>query len=514
MFKALTSKNTIFDRVVYGSVFSILRSVTGAVSNFLLARWLGPSTFGDFAFLLASFLAFRSLIDFGLSHAFFTFFSEQKRGKNFLFFYWGWIFFQFFLIASLISLVIPEVFLQTLLPDQPRHFVLFAFMAVFAQGTIWATLVQMAEAARETVLLQMAGLFVAVFHLCLLSSLYLTNALTISAIFAVIFLEWIVATFLIVTLFRHRIVTSISTDIKEDISKVAKEVLVYCLPFIPYTLISFAHDFFDRWLLQTWGGSAQQGLFAVSQQLSIVSVLLITSMMRVFWKEVAEANNERDLSRLATLYQSVNAGFFLFAVVISCYFLPFSKTIITVTVGEAYAGGHWTLALMLVYPIHQTLGQIVLTFFFATRMVAVSSAFGIFFMVAGSALSYFLLSPVGLNMSATGHASLAIASKLVAIQFIQITLMQFYLAKKFNWTFSFVGQLKVFITLLATGALSRYVAWLLVSNFGWLAEMITAGIFFGCAVVVLIKIHPNTVGLSPRQIYDFKAQISQFLQRK
>ena len=103
-------------------------------------------------------------------------------------------------------------------------------------------------------------------------------------------------------------------------------------------------------------------------------------------------------------------------------------------------------------------------------------------------------------MSATGHASLAIASKLVAIQFIQITLMQFYLAKKFNWTFSFVGQLKMFITLLATGALSRYAAWLLVSNFGWLAEMITAGIFFGCAVVVLIKIHPNTVGLSPTNI--------------
>ena len=113
-------------------------------------------------------------------------------------------------------------------------------------------------------------------------------------------------------------------------------------------------------------------------------------------------------------------------------------------------------------------------------------------------------------MSATGCLARD-RRKLVAIQFIQITLMQFTW-QKFNWTFSFVGQLKNLSHFLATGALSRYAAWLLVSNFGCLL-MITAGIFFGCAVVVLIKIHPNTVGFSPRK-YMISRRNIQFLQRK
>ena len=61
------------------------RVLIGLLNGILLARWLGPESYGTFAFLTVTFLAVRQLTDLGSSNAFFTFLSARKRSLDFIF---------------------------------------------------------------------------------------------------------------------------------------------------------------------------------------------------------------------------------------------------------------------------------------------------------------------------------------------------------------------------------------------------------------------------------------------
>lgn len=495
-----SSSKSISNRIAYGSVLSVVRAIVGAMSNFLLARWLGPGGFGDLAFLLATMLAVRSLIDFGTSQAFFTFYSERTRGYNLLWFYWGWVSIQLLLLLLLIKWLLPPTYLELFWPGQPRNLALLAMLAVFAQGTVWNALSQMAEAAKETILIQSVALCVSVIHLLLIVGLKGADSLSVTTVFSVVAFEWVSASIFVVLKYRHSVVSTICSSEKESVQSAAKEMLLYCLPLLPYTIASFAHDFLDRWMLQAWGGSEQQGIFATSLQLSAIFIVLITATMRVLWNEFAEAHHNTDIKKLGELYHSSAMGLFFFSALISCFLFSFSDVILAFTVGEAYASGALTLSIMLLYPMHQVLGQIVTTCFLATRLVLATSLFGIAFLVLGTAFTFILLSPDFYGAGMGANASLVIASKMLLIQFVQITCMQFYLSKKFSWRLNLVSQMRTVLILLVLGWCSSRVGGWLVGSLGAIPDMFLSGVLYMTCVMGILYARPEFVGTSEKGI--------------
>ena len=69
-------------------VANLARALLGLINGIPLARWLGPQSYGTFAFLTVTFLAVKQLTDMGSSNAFFTFLSSRKRSLDFILFYW------------------------------------------------------------------------------------------------------------------------------------------------------------------------------------------------------------------------------------------------------------------------------------------------------------------------------------------------------------------------------------------------------------------------------------------
>src|SRR4051812_34704449 len=61
------------------------------LTGVFVARGLGPEEFGNFNFLLGTFLAIRQLMDVGTSTAFYTFMSQRPRGADFLKIYGAWM---------------------------------------------------------------------------------------------------------------------------------------------------------------------------------------------------------------------------------------------------------------------------------------------------------------------------------------------------------------------------------------------------------------------------------------
>jgi len=74
----LFNSERIASRFLFSISFNIIRGVFSFLAGLYIAKGLGPVEYGNFTFLLGSFIAIRQLIDLGTSSAFFTFISQKK----------------------------------------------------------------------------------------------------------------------------------------------------------------------------------------------------------------------------------------------------------------------------------------------------------------------------------------------------------------------------------------------------------------------------------------------------
>ena len=121
-------KSSIKSRFAISLFVNVLKGFLSFITVLVLARGLGPVLYGDFAFLLGSFVAFKSLLSMGTSNAFYTFMSQNPRGGKFLAVYGGWQFIQFFLMILFIWVLAPDEWIKNIWVDQknspmaePKH---------------------------------------------------------------------------------------------------------------------------------------------------------------------------------------------------------------------------------------------------------------------------------------------------------------------------------------------------------------------------------------------------------
>ena len=297
----------------------------------------------------------------------FLHFCLLEKSLDFILFYWLWLLIQALVLTALILVVIPKDLFITIWGDNQRLLVMLAFLATFMQGSVWFAVSQMGESERLTVAVQAIATFVMMMHLVVIVAFFLFNYLTLSALFIAIFLEWLFGSFLLLYVYFRKSNRSLPKENNESFRSIFAEYYIYCIPFIPYAVVSFFHDFLDRWMLQTWSGSKEQAYFALAQQICALSMLAVASILRIFWKEVSEAKENKDFEKLRLIYETATKMMFVIATSISLFMIPFASDLILLTVGSSYLLGSDTLLILLLYPSYHALGQICITMFLATE---------------------------------------------------------------------------------------------------------------------------------------------------
>lgn len=485
------------------------RVLLGVLNGILLARWLGPESYGTFAFLTATFMAVRQLTDMGSSSAFFTFLSARKRSLSFVLCYWLWLLGQAVVLTALIVVIIPKDLFETIWSDSERLLVILAFLATFLQGSVWATAAQMGESERMTIAVQSIATFVMAMHFVVIVAFYIFEYLTLSSLFLAISLEWLVGSAFLLYIYFKRSNRMLRTENSESFSSILAEYYTYCIPFIPYVLVGFFHDFLDRWMLQTWSGSKEQAYFSLAMQISAVSMLAVASILRIFWKEVSEAKENKDFVKLRLIYEVTTKLMFIIATSVSLFLIPFASDLIVLTVGSSYLSGSNTLLILLIYPSYQALGQICGTMFLATGMTRANTVIGVSFMLIGLMVTYFLLAPSEYYIPGLNLASKGLALKMVVVQFIQVNMMAWYIAHYYKWRFHFYHQVGVFIGCFLLSFISEYiVSVLVISEVNVVFELAFSSIIYFGIIFSLIYKFPSLVGLTKKSMLGF------FLKRK
>lgn len=490
-----------------------VRAVLGLVSGALVARGLNPSGYGDLMFLLGSFVALRSLLDMGSASAFYTFLSRRARGPRFYVSYISWLALQFLITLSLVAFVIPQNLFEAVWMGQNREVVAIASLAAFMQQQVWQMVSQIGESMRKTVKVQLLNLAVATTYLIAAWLLLIFDRMSAENILILIICQYAIATALAHRLLKHHGDQAAGSE--ATVKQIILEYWVYCKPLAALSLVSFLYDFADKWLLQKFGGAAQQGYFQIASQLANISLLATTSILSVFWKEIAAAWARQDCTRVAALYHKVTRGLVMLGAVITGLLLPWSEQIVLIALGHPYAHAWPVLAIMLLYPIHQSMGQIGGTMFLAMGQTQQYMRASAAIMLTSIPLSYLVLAPTqaewvpGLDMGAIG-----IAAKMVLVGIISVNIQAWMIARHGGWKFDWPFQLVGIPAIIGAGFVSKSFAGLLwelhnLKLVELLAPMIVASLIYIILVMRLFWCLPWIIGMEKAELLVLHRRLKQ-----
>ena len=443
------NKNSISSRFLVSFANNSLRTIISFVTGFLIARWMGPEDYGRMAFLIATFMAIKQLLDMASSGAFFTFISRKKRSKYFVGLFWRWILIQLLISIIIIGFILPEGVINYIWEGESRTLVLLALVAGFMQNTTWPIASQMAEAQRETLNVQKLNTIVTFIHFFVVIILWLFNQLVIPILFIVIAFEWGIASWLAAKMYKNE---KLDKNYKEDtVQSVWKEFWGYCLPFIPYSWLGFSHDLADRWMLQHWSGAIEQSYYAVSRSFSLIVLIATSSVLNIFWKEISEATHNGNYELVKKLFHNVVKVLYLLGAIVAGSLFPWASEILYLTVGGEYAAAEFAMMIMLLYPVHQSIGQVSSSFLLASGNQKATVVIGIPFLIISFVASYFMLAPKNLVIPGFELASSGLALKMVIMQFIQVNVTMWWIARVFKWRFEWTSQFLVLVLTIFLG---------------------------------------------------------------
>lgn len=487
--------------VRYGAtvVVSVARTGVAFLTGILVARALGAAEYGKLYFLLGTFLAVRQLLDGGAASAYFTLLARQPGNLRIVAVYLAWIFLQFGVTLVIVAALLPDFALAQVWLGESRSTVVVACGASFVMLQLWGLLDSLGEARRKTVIVQGATLTQAFVHLALVTVASRRGWLDARAVLWMLMAEYLVMAAFVWRLLR---VGGSDSGRGED-RAVIRDFIAYCRPLVLYGWAGFAYDFTDRWMLQHFAGAAQQGFFAVGQQFSAVVLIATTSLLKVFWQEVAAASHEANIARVRALYTSATRGLYFGGAWLSCLVVPYSREILSWTVGDAYMSAWQCLALMFVYPVHQSLGQISGIYFYATGRTRIYSRIGIATMLGSLPITYVLLAPTTAPVPGLSLGAVGLALKLVALQLLAVTAQTYVIAREGGWSHDLGRQAAILAGLLAITFTSWWVSGELL-GIGLVevrpiqAVVLGVGLFVG-STLLLLRARPDLAGLTAGQ---------------
>ena len=400
----------------------------------------------------------------GTASAFFTFMSQKSRGKKFVASYVAWQFLQFSISLIFIGLIFPNAWINILWLGQQKELVLLAFAAVFMQQQAWQTVIQIGESMRLTYRVQIMNLCLAAAHIILITAMWQLGLMSPKFIFGLITTEYIIA----ILIACKVIPLGQLPDDPLNGKALFKEYRTYCTPLFFYSLIGLVYEFADRWLLQNFGGSEEQGFYSIGYHFSVISLLLTGSMFNIFWKEISEAYENKNNERIIHLYQKACCLLYFFAVVISALLIPWSEEITRIALGPAFVQGHLVVSVMFLFSAHRTLGMINGAMLLATGKTRVHLISGGIFMGISIPVSYFIQAPTTVALPGLGLGAMGMAVKVIVFNIFMVNTVTWWIGKEFDKKFDWIYQV-------AGMGGTLFLGWLSYT----LAEQLAAGLSLG-----------------------------------
>jgi O-antigen/teichoic acid export membrane protein len=471
--------------------------VIGLFTMAIIPRGLGPKAYGDFSFLTDFFNQLIGLFTLATSIGFFTKLSQRQNEFGLISFYGQFtaiaIIAMFFFIGGSQLIGVSK----TLWINQNMMYV---YMAALFSVLTWLVMLmtQVVDAYGLTVSTEIAKIIQKLIGVFIVLLLFFANQLNLAnffyynyliSILLVLAFLWIIGNNSL-SFFRNWRLS------KEQIKNYSKEFYNFSHPLFLYAIIGLITGVFDRWLLQKYAGSVQQGYFGLSLQIGAICFIFTSAMTPLITRELAIAHKDNDIKEMARLFRRYIPMLYAIAAFFSCFASVQAEKITSIFAGKQYLNAVIPITIMALYPIHQTYGQLSGSVFYASGQTKLYRNIGLIFMILGLPVLYFALAPVnqlGFNAGATG-----LALKFLLIQFIVVNVQLFFNSKylKLNFLKYFGHQIICVGLFLGIAFISKIIIDLLIQvNDNIILGFLMSGILYSVLIILLVYFFPAIFGL-------------------
>ncbi|MBF0465917.1 MAG: hypothetical protein HQK94_12635 [Nitrospirae bacterium] len=287
----------------------------------------------------------------------------------------------------------------------------------------------------------------------------------------------------------------------QQIKLYLNEFYRYSQPLFIAAVVSLIADIIDRWLLQVYRGSVEQGFYSLSSQIGIICFLFTGAMIPLITREYSIAFGNRDTTRLAYLFERYNPMLYSVATYFSCFVALQADKIVAIIGGAGFHGAVPAVTIMAFFPMHQTYGQLSGSVFFAMGQTRLYSNITLFITIISLPISYFLLAPS--NKMGINAGSVGLAIKMVLINIIGVNVKIYYNSKMLH--FSFLKNLRHQIVSVACMLGIATIATFVIDSmftFGVsnIVSFILAGVLYTVMVALFAYFIPDMFGLKKQDM--------------
>jgi len=485
---------------VFSSVFS---AATSVVVQSIIPRGLGALAYGNFNFLTDFFTQVLGFLNMGTSTAFYTKLSKRPDESPLVLFYLSYIILATMLVLLGVWIAGGLGWSQKLWPGQGMEFV---FMAVIFAGMMWlqSSTNDMIDAYGLTVKGEIVKIIQRVLGLGLILLLFWKSCIYMRNIFIYQYVLMLTMIVLFFYLMRKNGFEVQPSRIKgKGAAAYGREFYRYSQPLFLYALGGLVVGIFDRWFLQWCNGGVQQGFYSLAFKIGAVCFLLSSSMTQLITREFSIAHHKQDYQLMAQLFRRHIPLLYALTAIMCCFVAANADKATLIMGGKEFKGALLPVAIMALYPMHQTYGQLSGAVFYATDQVRLYRNIGLIVMFLELPCTYFLLaSPVhfGLGLGATG-----LAVKVVAANILSVNVLLYFNTKflKLPFFWYVIHQLINVIVFLGLALFVRICLDHLFLGKNVLFHFLGDGFVYLLMVAAVVYIAPGLLGLHRQDILRF-----------
>ena len=492
-----------------GNLFGMLFNFINAS---LVPRALGPVAYGSFEFLLSFFQQVMGFFDASTSTAFYNKLSRRNGDVGLIRVYGKFALLVFFLVVGGLAIAWLCDWQTWIWPGQDWKFILLAALLCYL-AWVHEVLRKVVDAfgctiGGEVVLLvsrASGAFFVIVLFLAAwisLTTLFLKELIFYAGL--ICGLSWIA--------WQHWRTRIAAHAYSTNERAVMNELWVYCSPLLAYAVVGVITGLADRWLLQRYAGSEEQGFYALAFRVGAVSIVFTSAMTQLIMREYSRAHGAGDIEQTRRLFRRYVPMLYVLTAYFSAFISIQADTVVWIFGGDGFSAAGPAMMLMALYPVHQTYGQMNGALLFATEKTKLYRNIGVVAMLGGLILTWGFLAPRVEGGLEAGSMGLAI--KMVLLQFVAVNVQLWFNLKNFGLKFRsyFLHQIGVLTGFLLLA--------LIVSNvvegigFARIIGFIVAGMAYTVLVGFFVIGWPSIAGVTKLERDQFGGKLVSKLLRR